>query len=161
MSPSPVRLCPEPVPGGALIGSVNSRFTAAAFAPDVSVYYPPATRESDPPQHNPRNKLETQTHHTDALAVIQILHRAEMEALVTRAWLHTVHNQSEDNLRHLLRGALKHNILSEDDIARTCGNPFSRLPIKVPFLFRADIDPTPGFVVFDVEGTDCVSYAGE
>jgi hypothetical protein len=138
MPPPSSRLYPETVPGGSLIGSVNSHFAAAAISPDASVYYNPTLLNSDLHSESPQKPkgevVATPTIESPDVyvsSIIQGLPRAEMEALVTRAWLYTVHNQSEDNLRNLLFGAVKHKILSEDDIHGTCTNAISRLPTKV------------------------------
>jgi hypothetical protein len=138
MTTSPNTLYPEATPGGSLIGSVNSRFAAAVISPNVSIYYsPPKPTSLNPSEENhskPRVDIGTQTPYSEAFAIIENLPRADMEALVTRAWMHTIHDQSEDNLRSLLLGAVNHKLLSEDDLRNTCSNSFSRLPTKVSLL---------------------------
>jgi hypothetical protein len=135
MTTSSLHLYPATVPGGSIIGTVNSRFATAAVSPNVSVYYTEPSSNSDshlePTQAKTKGDAATQSTHADALAAINSLPRAKMEALVTRAWLQTVQNQSEDNLRNLLFGAVKHQILSEDDISNTFTDSFTCLPLKV------------------------------
>lgn len=131
------RLFPEPVPGGSLIGSVNSRF-AATFTlyqshnpsengqiPDVPSYETfNSDYQPDPSQSDSRDDKDVKN-------MIQNLSREKIEALVTQAWIRNIPNQSEDKLRELVAGAVKKGILTPDDIQISCVDSFTCLPTQV------------------------------
>jgi hypothetical protein len=133
MPPSPyARLYPEPVPGGSLIGSVNSRFTVASSALYQSKY--PITAHSQAPTYTSFNSDYTQSGASvkgDLTNIIQALSRPKIESLVTQAWIRNISNQSEEKLRDLVVGAVKKGILSRNDVHNTCTNSFTCLPTEV------------------------------
>ena len=139
-SPSRPQLSPEPVPGGSLIGSVNSQFAAAA----VTIYQniprvdtqsstrsaPPAYKSfvSEEPPLAPSTESPVDA---TLVGVIQNLPRAKIESLVTQAWVRNIPNQSDDNLRDLVTGAVKKGILNQDDIGSASEGSFICLPTDV------------------------------
>ena len=146
--PPQPRLYPETVPGGSLIGSVNSRFAAAftlyqqnpQFNSTIHSHAPTYTSFNSDFQPHRLPVLEQPSLPSsvpvdaDLLKLIQNLSRSKIEALVTRAWIRNIPNQPEVKLRDLVTGALKKGILSRDDIYYTCANSFACLPTEVPLL---------------------------
>lgn len=138
MSPPPPsslpRLFPETVPGGSLIGSVNSRF-AATFTLYQSRHHQSEAIHSPAPTDTSLNSdYPSQTDScTDAgiTNTVQSLSRSKIEALVTQAWIRNISNQSEEKLRDLVSSAVKKGILNHDDIHSTCTNSFTSLPTQV------------------------------
>jgi hypothetical protein len=136
MASSSQCLYPDPVPGGSLIGSVDSKFAAQAY----TLY------STKPPKHKPRitqpgNSSLSSSLPSDASAlepcpnplngVIEGLSRSKIEALVTAAWIRNIPNQSEAKLRDLVIGAVNKGILNQEDIQSTFTNTFSGLPTSV------------------------------
>jgi hypothetical protein len=124
------QLFPEAVPGGSLIGSVNSRFAITAYGicgPD------PATGGDKGADGYPQSTVcsPDQSFGYDFAAIVENLSRTEIEALVTRAWIRSIPNQSNEKLRDLVTGSLRRGILTEDDIHTFSPCPFTRLPIEV------------------------------
>jgi hypothetical protein len=136
------RLFPETVPGGSLIGSVNSRFAASftlyqskhSFNGTNTVRSRAPTYSSDydaqPCQSQPSVDA-------DLVNIIHHLSRSKIETLVTQAWIRNIPNQSEEKLRDLVTGALKRGILSHDDIHSSCTNSFTSLPTHVSSLLTS------------------------
>lgn len=136
------RLYPDPVPGGSLISSVDSRFQAAAYTlyqtsgpgkTHASIYSHPTTHASL------TSSLPSETSRVECpvdplTGVIQHLSRSKVEALVTQAWIRNIPNQPEDKLRDLVIGAVSKGILNRDDIQSTFTNTFSGLPTNVHIL---------------------------
>src|SRR5271170_2107942 len=101
-------LFPETVPGGSLIGSVNSRF-AAAFTMYQNKYpskndtvrsHAPTYTSFNSDIHSQSPQCEASVE-ADLVAIIQNLSRSKIEALVTQAWIRNIPNQSDDKLRDL------------------------------------------------------------
>jgi hypothetical protein len=134
------QLSPESVPGGSLIGSVNSHFAAAAITiyqaiPRVETQSstrsaPPTYKSfiSDEPPLAPSTESPVDA---TLVGVIQNLPRAKIEALVTQAWVRNIPNQSDDKLRELVKGAMKKGILNHDDIGSASEGSFTCLPTDV------------------------------
>jgi hypothetical protein len=134
------QLSPEPVPGGSLIGSVNSHFAAAA----ITIYEPiprvetQSSTRSAPPAYKSfvseepplAPSIESPIDAT-LVGVIQNLPRAKIESLVTQAWVRNIPNQSDDKLRDLVTGAVKKGILNPDDIGSASEGSFTCLPTDV------------------------------
>jgi hypothetical protein len=138
MTPPP-RLYPETVPGGSLIGSVNSRFAAAftlyqskhpLFQGTAESHAPTCNSDFQPNHPLPQQRDESSID-ADLVNIIQNLSRSKIEALVTQAWIRNIPNQTEEKLRDLVTGAVKKGILSHDDIHYTCTNSFTCLPTEV------------------------------
>jgi hypothetical protein len=148
MSPppsNPPTLFPEPVPGGSIIGSVGSHF-AAAF----TLYQ---SQHQHLPQHpQPSQPVQTAPDHSHAPTytsfnsdfqppqtqieaemdgIIKSLSRTKIEGLVTLAWIRRIPQQEEGKLRGLVSSAVRHGLLSCDDIYATQMNSFARLPTAV------------------------------
>ena len=153
-------LFPETVPGGSLIGSVNSRF-AATFNLYQSRHHQSGTICSTPPTYTSFNsdypsQLDACTD-ADLINIIQNLSRSKIETLVTQAWIRNIPNQSEEKLRDLVSSAVKKGILNHDDIYSSCTNSFTSLPTEV---FRkekaADSDSTSNCLIFTASQSNCV-----
>jgi hypothetical protein len=134
--PSKSQLKPEPVPGGSLIGSVNSHFAAAAItiyqkAPRVEAHSSCESSDSNEPADNSATEASVNTTLVD---VIQNLPRAKIESLVTQAWIRNIPNQSDDKLRNLVTGAVKRGILNHDDIESATEGSITCLPTGVTGL---------------------------
>jgi hypothetical protein len=145
-------LFPETVPGGSLIGSVNSRF-AATFTLYQSRHQQSGIIRSPAPTYTSLNSdYPSQTNSCideDLTSIIQNLSRSKIEALVTQAWIRNIPNQSEEKLRDLVSSALRKGILNHDDIYSTCTNSFTSLPTLVFLLIKAaNSDSTPNSVIF-------------
>lgn len=132
------RLFPETVPGGSLIGSVNSRFIAAfTLSQNKGVPKNDATVRSAAPTYTSFNS-DTGSQfqfllENDLMNTIQNLSRAKIESLVTQAWIRNVPNQPDEKLRDLIAGAVKKGILTRDDIHSSFANSFTCLPTEVVF----------------------------
>lgn len=132
-------LFPETVPGGSLIGSVNSRFAAAFTLYQSKQHFHDGTVHSHPPTY-PSFNSDHQPHppllpeppiDADLVNIIQNLSRSKIEALVTQAWIRNISNQTDEKLRDLVNGAVKKGILSHNDIHCTSANSFTCLPLEV------------------------------
>ena len=160
------RLYPEPVPGGSLIGSVDSRFGAAAYTLSQTTDHIRlhSSIHSQLPKHaSVSSTLPSETSQLECsvnplTGVIQHLSRSKVEALVTQAWIRNIPNQPEDKLRDLVIGAVNKGILNQDDIQSTFTNTFSGLPTNVHPLYCniLKLDPTSYFIVFANSTTNCV-----
>ena len=129
-------LFPEPVPGGSLIGSVNSRFAAtfALYQSDhpqgtETVVSRVPTCNSKERDHEPAHPRPRQD--PEIVDVIYSLSRPKIEALVTQAWIRNIPNQSEEKLRDLVGGAVEKGLLNQNDIYSTFNNSFDSLPTEV------------------------------
>ena len=131
MSPplSHPNLLPETVPGGSLIGSVNSRF-AATFTLSQSKNN---SSTADSQVHTSFTSSPSLSAPEDAnfANLIQSLSRPQIECLVTRAWIRNIPNQSDDKLRDLVSAAVKRGILDRDNVTRAYTDSFTCLPTKV------------------------------
>ena len=131
------RLYPDPVPGGSLIGSVDSRFSATAYTLYQKTY-PRRKHSSIPVEASLDSTLPSdpdisriQCSVDPLTGVILNLSRSKVEALVTQAWIRNIPAQSEDKLRDPVIGAVNKGILNRDDIQSTFTNTFSGLPTEV------------------------------
>jgi len=127
------RLFPEAVPGGSLIGSVNSRIFAtftykSAHKANTSVRSAAPTYTSFNSDASPH--LES-LFDEDITKTIQNLSRSKIEGLVTQAWIRNIPKQSDEKLRDLIASAVKKGILTQDDVHSTVANSFICLPTEV------------------------------
>ena len=131
------RLFPEPVPGGSVIGSIDSAIfaTFSLNGGNGSVTQNTSSIRSKPPTYTSFNSDASR--HLDSFYVedisktIQNLSRAKIEGLVTQAWIRNIPNQSEEKLRDLVASAVKRGILTNDDVQSSFANSFTGLPTDV------------------------------
>jgi hypothetical protein len=138
------RLYSDPVPGGSLIGSVDSKFAAQAYTL-YSAKQPKnkATRINHLTHDSLSSSLPSDTSQLEPSldplnGIIDCLSRSKIEALVTAAWIRNIPNQSEAKLRDLVIGAVNKGILNQEDIQSTFTNTFSGLPTHVNLPLQSD-----------------------
>jgi hypothetical protein len=129
------RLFPETVPGGSLLGSVNSAIFTKFTSPKAGSGVPNSTSTySAAPTYTSFNSdaspLLTSLE-KDTAKTIQNLSRAKIEDLVTQAWIRNIPNHSDENLRDLVTSAVKRGILTHDDVQSSFANSFTGLPTEV------------------------------
>lgn len=139
---------PSAVPGGSLIGSIGSQLSTAytqtlhAKTQHSSQYdprSPPPTYTSQKPENSPRNKaraascfLQGERRQGVPLErVVQNLSRDRVASLAIQARMKQIPDESEEELRRIVVGAVNDGILKPHDIQTTCTNSFMALPTDV------------------------------
>lgn len=141
---------PSPIPGGSVIGSVGSQFSTAY----TKTIHAKSRHSSD---HDPRiitpptdssQKLEYTSRHPARPAscflpaedgggvqlierVVQNLSRDRVASLAIQARMKQIPDESEEDLRRIVVGAVSEGILKPHDIQNVCTNSFMALPTAV------------------------------